>query len=117
MLRGPEHFVMHGRQRRMREALTQTAISRDRGVIGSHHEQNGHRNRSPPRFVDKSNVMGQRKKTFISFMTDVNDLGGVFVCHQMIEECHLAVDIVYGRSEERRVGKECRAWCRQAERE
>src|SRR5262245_16780773 len=40
--------------------------------------------------------MGQRKKTFISFMTDVNDLGGVFVCHQMIEECHLAVDIAYG---------------------
>ena len=29
-------------------------------------------------------------------MSDVNDLGDVFVCHQMVEECHLAVDVAYG---------------------
>jgi hypothetical protein len=29
-------------------------------------------------------------------MSDVNDLGDVFVCHQMVEEGHLAVDVAYG---------------------
>ena len=97
MLRRSEYFIVHGRQRRVREAVAQTAIGFDRCLVRRHRKQNRHGDRTAPRFLDETDLVRHGEKRFERFVAEIDDLGGILVRDQAIEQRHLAIDVANGR--------------------
>ena len=93
MLRRAQQFIVHRRQRCLGKADAQTAIGLDRSLVGRHDEQDRNRNRAPPRFLDKTDLMGDREKRLKQFVTEIDDLGGIIVRNQPVEQRHLSIDV------------------------
>ena len=93
MLCGPKYFVVHGRQRCAREAVTQAAVGADRCLVGRDREQDRDSDRTAARFLDKIDLVGDGKKRFKQLVTKIDDFCYVLVRDQVVEQRHLAVDL------------------------
>ena len=97
MLCRSKHFIVNGRERRVRKAPAQAAVGFDGCFVGRHREQDRHRDRTAAGFFNKTDLMRHGEKRFEGFVTKIDDLRSVLVRNQAIEQRHLAIDVANGR--------------------
>ena len=93
MLCRSEHFIVNGRERRVRKAAAQASVGFDRCLVGRHCKQDRHRDGTAPGFFDETDLMRHGEKRFEGLVTKIDDLRRVLVRNQAIEQRHLAIDV------------------------